>query len=57
MKTVSVPPNITIPDLPNFTNYFINVYQLTKNFYGLKDASKTWYIFPSKRILHHGWEN
>jgi hypothetical protein len=34
MQPPKVPPNFTIPDLPNFADQFLKVYKLLKNLYG-----------------------
>jgi len=55
MKPPKVPRDFVIPDLPNFTDRFQNVYQLIKNLYGLKDAGRTWYQYLRKGLLKRGW--
>ena len=45
-----VPPNFTIADLPKKQDRHLNAYKLLKNLYGLKDAGKTWFETPRKRV-------
>ena len=56
MQPPKVPPNFTIPDLPNFADRFLKVYKLLKNLYGLKDAGKTWADFLNTGLLARGWK-
>ena len=43
MKPPKVPKEFEIPDLTNFTDRFIYMYNIINNLYGLKDAGNTWY--------------
>ena len=45
MRPPKVLSGFSIPDLPTFSDRFLNVYKLLKNPYGLKDAGKTWFDF------------
>ena len=40
MRPPKVQSGFSIPDLPTFSDRFLNVYKLLKNLYGLKDAGK-----------------
>ena len=56
MRPPKVPSGFSIPDLPMFSDCFLNVYKLLKNLYGLKDAGKTWFDFLKKGLLEQGWK-
>ena len=56
MRPPKVPSGFSIPDLPTFSDRFLNVYKLLKNLYGLKDAGKTWFDFLNKGLLERGWK-
>ena len=53
------PPKLTkafeIPDLPNFTDHFIYVYNLVNNLYGVKDAEKRCYDYVKNDLLKQVW--
>ena len=40
MRTPKVLEDFEIPNLKNFTEYFIYVYNIIKKLYGLKDSGK-----------------
>ena len=56
MRPPKVPSGFSIPDLPTFYDHFLNVYNLLKNLYSLKDAGKTWFDFLKKGLLKQGWK-
>ena len=56
MRPPKVPSGFSIPDLPAFSDRFLNVYKLLKNLYGLKDAGKTWFDFLKKGLFEQGWK-
>lgn len=56
MQPPKVPPDFTIPDLPNFADRFLCLYKLIKNLYGLKDAGKTWFDFLRTGLEDRGWK-
>ena len=56
MRPLKVPSGFSIPDLPTFSDRFLNVYKLLKNLYGLKDDGKTWFDFLKKGLLERGWK-
>ena len=50
-----VPNDFYIPDLPKFTDRFLNTYKLLKNLYGLKDAGRTWNHHLKAGLFKRGW--
>ena len=56
MRPPKVPSGFSIPNLPMFSDRFLNVYKLLKNLYGLKYAGKTWLDFLKKGLLERGWK-
>ena len=56
MRPPKVPSGFSIPNLPTFSDRFLNVYKLLKNLYGLKDAGKTWFDFLKKGLPERGWK-
>lgn len=51
MKPPKGPSDFSIPDLPTFSDCFLNVYKLLQNLYGLKDAGKTWADYLTAGLL------
>ena len=55
MKPPNIPKDFEIPDLPNFTDFFIYMYKIVKNLYGFKDYWNTWYEYLKRGLIKRGW--